>query len=670
MAVMLFFALGLISQGRASTWNASVCCSCSSGNDDNSFTSIGQAQNALRAVDRSQFSGAIITIKGHCVQTSPVALTSEDSGSEQFAIVYQGVDGARIIGGPAVTRSQVEISQNGTYKIDFASLNITDLGTFHRHTYLGGSGCVNLYLENITGLELVYWPEGEGVAGAASWLHFAQYPDASVNCNGWSEITAKTATPNVLEVDSSTAARFAQWRRELAYNSDAQIHGFWNGIGWADATRRLLEVYPNGTMVTEASISGDVDPAAGGYFYTYNLRSEMDVPGEMYINRTGKFLEFIPPSSPAMPENESAVVGYLSIAESLVTMTNVSYVTFADLELAASRGAGVIITGGANNTVNGLTIHHVGTMGVNVTDSPATRVEGNTIYATGSGGINLHGGDRETLRPSQMVAAGNDVYEYTRVTSCYVAGIHLGGVGNQAVGNRVHHADHMALFAQGNDHLFDSNVIHDVVRSTRDSGAYYMGRDWTYRGIRIINNTFYNINSWFHRSTASPNSVHSVYLDDSASGCYIANNSFHNVTTAFLLGGGRDNVFEHNTIDGCGQGGVHTSQLGGSLGTPVLFDNRDMNWAKSGCADPNGILQTFLKRVPYNKPPYTKYPHLANILDDDPCRPKYNQISFNAYCNLLNNNWFIDDTNTTIASWNSSNVGNHPLNASCSWVPA
>jgi len=47
-----------------------------------------------------------------------------------------------------------------------------------------------------------------------------------------------------------------------------------------------------------------------------------------------------------------------------------------------------------------------------------------------------------------------------------------------------------------------------------------------------------------------------VYLDDFASGCYIVNNTFHNVTIAFLLGGGRGNVFENNIIDGDGQGMV------------------------------------------------------------------------------------------------------------------
>eukprot|EP00045_Choanoeca_perplexa_P006881 m.59981 g.59981 ORF g.59981 m.59981 type:complete len:95 (+) comp13832_c0_seq5:417-701(+) len=75
-------------------------------------------------------------------------------------------------------------------KIDFDSVDVQDMGFFHQHTYLGGNACVNLYLENITGLELVYWPEGTSLLDPSSWMSFARYPDPSVNCNGYSSIKA------------------------------------------------------------------------------------------------------------------------------------------------------------------------------------------------------------------------------------------------------------------------------------------------------------------------------------------------------------------------------------------------------------------------------------------------------------------------------------------------
>ena len=36
----------------------------------------------------------------------------------------------------------------------------------------------------------------------------------------------------------------------------------------------------------------------------------------------------------------------------------------------------------------------------------------------------------------------------------------------------------------------------------------------------------------------------------------------------------------------------------------------------------------------YNRAPYTKYPHLADILADEPCRPKYWNLTGNTYCDI------------------------------------
>eukprot|EP00730_Choanoeca_flexa_P007911 TRINITY_DN12411_c0_g2_i5.p1 TRINITY_DN12411_c0_g2~~TRINITY_DN12411_c0_g2_i5.p1 ORF type:complete len:697 (+),score=110.92 TRINITY_DN12411_c0_g2_i5:2-2092(+) len=631
--ILLWGCFGWIS---AEVWHAHVCCKCTALVGDESFSDVQSAQAALRAIDRSKYTGATITIQGECQVNSTLKLTSDDGGSSTFPILYHGTSDARIVGGPAVLRQDVLPNADGSYRVDFKALGIIDLGEFHRHEYLGGSACVNLYLENVTGLELVYWPQEQSIDKPQSWMHFARFPNADVNINEWSELVAKLAGHNRFVVDNQTAARLATWQQEMMYSNDARVHGFWNGIGWADATRGVVQVWPNATMHFEGTLMFETYPGVGGYFYTYNLRSEMDRPGEMYINRSGGYLDFIPPAVPTMPMGTSDRIGYLTIAETLVELANVSFVTFDNIEFAAARGAGIAVSGGINNTFSNLKVHHVGMMGINVTNSPFTRIVNSSVYATGSGGINLHGGDRQTLQPSSMLAQGNDVYEYTRVTTCYVAGINLGGVGQRAIGNTVHHADHMALFLQGNDHIYDGNVVHDVTRTTRDSGAFYMGRDWTYRGNRIVNNLFYNINSVFNRSKGSPNSVHAVYLDDSGSGFYIANNTFRNVTNAFMLGGGRDNHFVNNTIDGCGQGGVMPGNK--HLGTPIYFDNRDMGWASKNCNQSDlkdATLIQFLYRVPYNETPYTKYEHLANILEDHPCVPKYNNIRYRACCHAI-----------------------------------
>lgn len=42
------------------------------------------------------------------------------------------------------------------------------------------------------------------------------------------------------------------------------------------------------------------------------------------------------------------------------------------------------------------------------------------------------------------------------------------------------------------------------------------------------------------------------------------------------------------------------------------------------------MLRQGLQAVPYNQPPYSsRYPHLANVLEDEPAKAKYNRIMGN-----------------------------------------
>eukprot|EP01048_Picozoa_sp_COSAG05_P021591 COSAG05_NODE_4024_length_1712_cov_25.190329_2_plen_129_part_00 len=105
-----------------------------------------------------------------------------------------------------------------------------------------------------------------------------------------------------------------------------------------------------------------------------------------------------------------------------------------------------------------------------------------------------------------------------------------------------------------------------------------------------------------------------VYLDDMMSGFLVANNTFFNTSRALLLGGGRENTFFNNSIDG---GDAVSPQLG------VHFDNRGEGWDAKGCA-PGGTQFELLSRVPYQSAAWAaKYgPLLGKIKDDGICTPK------------------------------------------------
>ena len=203
----------------------------------------------------------------------------------------------------------------------------------------------------------------------------------------------------------------------------------------------------------------------------------------------------------------------------------------------------------------------------------------------------------------------------------------------------IHNAPHTAIFASGNDHAVDAVHVHHVVQWAGDSGAFYMGRDWSYRGI-----TFES--SRLHDLLSLVGGAYALYLDDYSSGVLVRNNSFFNTTCSFL-GGGRDNTYvgnAYNLTRGC---------------PPIRIDQR--------CSDARipPILLEFLARVPYNTSAawIAAYPHLSNILADAPCMPRYNDFHANTFCGTAKAP-FATVNASVLAGWGSTEYNNTPL-----WCP-
>ena len=150
----------------------------------------------------------------------------------------------------------------------------------------------------------------------------------------------------------------------------------------------------------------------------------------------------------------------------------------------------------------------------------------------------------------------------------------------QVLRNRIDDGPHSAIVFGGNDHLIEGNHISRVVTETNDAGAIYTGRDWTTRGTVIRNNLLQNITPRLVGTV----SVKGVYLDDQASGTTISGNVFANVSRAVFIGGGRDNVVEHNLF---------------VASSPAIFaDNRGTTWQREQTQDARGTLRANLRRVP------------------------------------------------------------------------
>jgi hypothetical protein len=447
---------------------------------------------------------------------------------------------------------------------------------------------------------LARWPNAQATPAAADWAKIA-----------------KVSANQELVIAGVTAAQLSSWQADTASGERGWLHGLWSW-NWADSHRPILAVTPsNGSIaVGNDDVNRDVNPikvgsasGQGGNVYAYNLKSELDQAGEYYIDRKTATLWVIPP--PAATSGGSFHVSRLNGAVVSVE-AGVSNVTFQNLEIRYARGGGVVVNNAQSIVLQHCTVSDHGMMGFNVTGGTTCGISDSNVAQNGDGGVILFGGDRDTLTAAGHFAANCTIHHNQRWIMNYAPNVLLGGVGQVARGCEIYASPQIGIFFQGNDHTLEDSDVHDVTRQCSDCGAFYMGRDWTYRGNQILGTTFSSLKTIF------PGSLYpsAVYLDDQLSSVKIAFCTFDHVLGSLIeLGGGRHNEFIYNTL--IGGASLHVDDRGGG---------------GSKCCTGGRAPFSFLTRVPYQSAPWLKYPGLTSILTDSPCTPKYNVISNNVLC--------------------------------------
>ncbi|HSW44667.1 MAG TPA: right-handed parallel beta-helix repeat-containing protein [Phycisphaerae bacterium] len=520
-------------------------------------------------------------------------LTAADGGSEKAPVTYRAyqneevrISGGREVTGwvpvkdPAVLKRLEPAARDHVLRADLTALGITGLGTVEP-----GGNKLELFFADRP-MTLARWPNEDyaKIAGVSG--------EKPIESHGH-----KGDAVGKLTYDGDRPSR---WKNE----TDIWLSGYWFW-DWADAYQKVESIDTDRKRITLKTPYHHYGYRKGQRYVALNLLSELDMPGEWYLDRAGGIVYFWPPA-----DITSSKV-YVSVLGNLIAVKDTSHVTLRGLTLKFNRATAVTIAAGDHVTVAGCTLRSI--------SGQAARIEGGTdhsfvgcdLYDLGDGGISVLGGDRMKLTPGRHAVLNCHFYRYSRNSTTYRPAVSLNGFGNRVAHCSIHDAPHMAIQFTGNEHVMEFNEIYRVCTETDDAGAIYTGRDWTWRGNVIRHNYFHDMGTY-----KTWVGVQSVYLDDMASATTVYGNIIVRGGRGVLLGGGRNNTVENNIFVDC---------------TPAVHvDERGTGWAKSFLDDQNNTMLQSLRKTPYKEPPWsTRYPELVNILDDEPGKAKYNVIARN-----------------------------------------
>lgn len=465
---------------------------------DGPLASLAGARDSIRRwrAERHQGPVTVLFAPGRYFFSEPVPLEEQDSGRPGEPVTYRAAVKGAVhftagiqIGGwepvrdPAVLRLWPEITRRHAVVADLKAQGITDFGRISVRGFALPAPVAEAELfYDEEPMELARWPN-EGFRGLRRVLDLTR-----------------------LEPDTDRASRWLQ-------EADPWIMAYWR-YDWAELYKPLAGIETEGSILQR---SPEIRPRYGiqadaARWYGFNLLSEIDRPGEYYLDRERGRLYFWPPH----PEGRTV----LSVGEGFLRAKNLRHVTFEGFVFEACRGRAILIEGGEECRLVGCTIRNTGLEAVRVAGGRRHEVYGCDVYGTGAGGIQMTGGDRPTLTPARHNAENNHVHHYARRVRTYRTAITVAGVGNRIAHNLIHHGPHMALSAPGNDHLIEYNEIHNVVAESGDAGAYYVGRDWTQRGNIL------RYNYWHDIAGGTGYGGMTIYLDDQHCGHTIDGNLF------------------------------------------------------------------------------------------------------------------------------------------------
>ncbi len=619
------------------------------GSDDNPgskvqpFATLERARDEIRNVKNDAGlpeQGITVWIRGGIYSLEKTfELDERDSGTESAPIIYRAFqdEAVRIIGGREIPLNCVEpvkdkkilariIEKNARSHIKQINLQKLGISDYGEHRKFGH------------GLPVVAAPLEFFIDEQK--MQLARYPNSGDIKMG--KVLDPGSVPRIGDyknirggIFEYTDPRHEKW----VGSDDVWLRGAFK-YGFADDKIKIesTDTVKKQVKLTTPHMYGLGYGEAYQQYIALNLLEELDEPAEWYVDRKTGILYFWPPY-----DITGSRLAVSILEEPMVALEGASFVTIRDITFEMARSMGIYMEGGRKNLIAGCTLRNLGTIGIlmgqgarqtfpHITGTdyegvPVSRDVGSLsshlykhttwnrkagenhrilscdIYNTGSGGIVLGGGSKKNLTPGNNYVKNCLIHDYQLRKCSQWPGIKVTGCGNTVSHCEIYNGDLQAIMATGNDHVYEYNNIHHVVRNSNDASAWYMGRNPSDRGTIVRYNYFHDVGRPDRKWTMG------VYFDDGICGAEVYGNVFYKVASfgSVYSNSGQDIIICNNIfID--------------AYGPAMQLKSMWFDWAV-GHIDTyfgeNGIYRKrLLEDIDITKPPYsTRYPELVDFME-------------------------------------------------------
>ena len=612
-----------------------------SGSDDNSgaaskpFASLGKARDTIRAMKKDgafPVKGVAVELSGSfSMPTNTFALDANDGGlSVDAPVVYRASSsGARFVGGHVLPESGFR--------------TVTDSATLARLPE-GARGKVVAFDLKSVGMTALAplpdkfsgWNEMEVFCGGQA-MRLARWPNT-----GWTEI-AKVIDRGVKPVDKATGEwEFGYKGGTFEYAEDAParwnvekgiwMNGFWCH-DWANETLKIGSIDKEKKQITAAAIhtygigNSSKWHTAKRRYYVFNLLEELDSPGEWYVDRENSVLYFYP-----LGDGLKEVV--LSVQKKpLIQILKANNIRLEGLTFQYSTGKAVSIDACENVVLENLRVSSLTTDGISVSGGKNCGLNHCEVSGVGGTCVSVSGGDRKSLTACSHFVTNSRLHHSGRLQRTQGKCLSFNGVGIHVAHNLIYDSPYIAVVYGGNENIFEYNEVHSAMMESGDGGGLYTGRDWGSQGNVVRYNYFHHFGKpgvdWQKAQGLSPDyeplgenvMVMGVYLDDCDSGDTVSDNIFYRTGWSAFVGGGRYNTIRNNLFIECS--------------SALHLDDRGLKRARPGEGTKDGWdLLAKLQAFNFQETPWKdKYPHLVNIMQDEPKLPLHNVFGGNVAIN-------------------------------------